>query len=292
MGGTIRVSSTVGSGSTFSFTAPFAPAADGGDIDALKEDDGAPGEPALARPLTILLVDDSEDNRLLIQSFLKTMPFKIDTAQNGRVAVEMFMESRYDIVLMDIQMPLMDGHEATRQMRQWERSRGQAATPVLALTAYALEEEIRKSYEAGCSGHLTKPVSKSALLEAIGTHTRDVPRHSGTQAPRAQNTAGAAENETTAVKVDKDLEDLIPGYLEKRLVDVSSIRDAAGSGNFEAIRVLGHTMKGSGGGYGFDRITEIGRQIEDAAKQGDKDECLRRADELASYLTHLTITYE
>jgi DNA-binding NarL/FixJ family response regulator len=165
----------------------------------------------------------------------------------------MFTASAYDIVLMDIQMPVMDGYEATRQIRQWELSRGRMATPVLALTAYALEEEIRKSYEAGCVGHLTKPVSKSALIEAIRRHVKDIPVAEGTFA------AGEAGNETSAttvVKIDRDLEDLIPGYLEKRLADVTSIREAAGKNDFEMIRVLGHTMKGSGGGYGFDRITE------------------------------------
>jgi PAS domain S-box-containing protein len=290
MGGRIWVTSTVGTGSTFCFTTLLAPAADYADTSAPKEDTlAAPGVIPETRSLAILLVDDSEDNRLLIQSFLKNTPFKVDAARDGREAVDMFTASAYDIVLMDIQMPVMDGYEATRQIRQWELSRGRRATPILALTAYALEEEIRKSYEAGCVGHLTKPVSKSALIEAIKAHAKDIPAVEETVA------AGRANDETplaTVVKIDRDLADLIPGYLEKRHADVASIREAAGKNDFEMIRVLGHTMKGSGGGYGFDRITEIGRELEEAAKTGDKEKCLQHANELADYLAHLTIAYQ
>jgi CheY-like chemotaxis protein len=103
------------------------------------------------------------------------MPFSVQIAENGSAAVEMFKDSAYDIVLMDIQMPVMDGFEATRQIRSWERSKGFAATPVVALTAYALDDEIRKCHEAGCNGHLTKPISKSALVEAIMGYTGDRP---------------------------------------------------------------------------------------------------------------------
>ncbi len=290
MGGRIWVTSTVGAGSTFFFTASLAPAADDGTTRSpAGQAPAAPETSPETRPLAILLVDDSEDNRLLIQSFLKNTPFKVDAARDGREAVGMFTTSAYDIVLMDIQMPVMDGYEATRQIRRWERSQGRGATPVLALTAYALEEEMRKSYEAGCTGHLTKPVSKSALIEAIRAHTRNIPAAEETFAARE---AAHEPSAKTVVKIDRDLEDLIPGYLEKRLMDVTSIREAAGKNDLETIRILGHTMKGSGGGYGFDRITEIGRQLEEAAKTGNSEKCLQHANELADYLTHLTITYQ
>jgi HPt (histidine-containing phosphotransfer) domain-containing protein len=96
---------------------------------------------------------------------------------------------------------------------------------------------------------------------------------------------------TTVVRIDRDLEDLIPGYLEKRFADVASIREAAGKNDLETVRVLGHTMKGSGGGYGFDRITEIGRQLEEAAKTGDKEAIITGAAELERFLTTIHIEY-
>jgi len=94
------------------------------------------------------------------------------------------------------------------------------------------------------------------------------------------------------VKIDRDLEDLIPDYLERRRRDITSIREAVEKNDIETIRILGHTMKGSGGGYGFDRITEIGRDIEEAAKAGNKEKILAQANELKQFLTHLEITYE
>lgn len=94
------------------------------------------------------------------------------------------------------------------------------------------------------------------------------------------------------VRIDRDLEDLIPGYLENRRKDMESIRQALKKEDLEAIRVIGHTMKGSGGGYGFDRITDIGRTLEEAARSGDKSAILRQTLELSEYLDHIDIIYE
>ncbi|HOW55128.1 MAG TPA: Hpt domain-containing protein [Syntrophorhabdaceae bacterium] len=94
------------------------------------------------------------------------------------------------------------------------------------------------------------------------------------------------------VRIDRELEDLIPGYLENRRKDTESIRQALKKEDLEAIRVIGHTMKGSGGGYGFDRITDIGRTLEEAARSGDKSVILRQTLELSEYLDHIDIIYE
>jgi CheY-like chemotaxis protein len=123
------------------------------------------------RHLRLLLVDDSWENRMLIQAYLQEEPYQIDVAENGQISVEMFTTGRYDLVLMDIQMPVMDGLSATRAIRDWEGQNGFGPTPILAVTAHALKEDELKSRNAGCDAHLTKPIKKADLLAAIRAHT-------------------------------------------------------------------------------------------------------------------------
>ena len=125
------------------------------------------------RALQILLVEDNADNRLLIQAFLKKTPYQLDTAENGKIAVEKFKSGKYHLVLMDMQMPVMDGYTATRKIREWEEEQGVKPTPVLALTAHVIKEEQQKSLDAGCTAHLIKPIKKARLLEAIYEYTRE-----------------------------------------------------------------------------------------------------------------------
>lgn len=100
------------------------------------------------------------------------------------------------------------------------------------------------------------------------------------------------EEDEIVVHVDIDLEDLIPGYIGNRNKDIDEIHAALERGDFEAIRVLGHGMKGSGGGYGFDRITEIGKIIEQASKEGGVEEIKNQLDNLSHYLASIRIIYD
>ncbi|MBF0309423.1 MAG: response regulator [Magnetococcales bacterium] len=126
----------------------------------------------LLRPKQVLLVDDSEDNRLLIQTYLKDTPCTLHVAEDGAAALEKMRDTPLDLVLMDVQMPVMDGYTATRIWRRLEQERGLARLPILALTAYALTEDIAHSMESGCDAHLAKPIKKKALLEAIARYAR------------------------------------------------------------------------------------------------------------------------
>jgi len=94
------------------------------------------------------------------------------------------------------------------------------------------------------------------------------------------------------VRIDPDLADLIPGFLEGRRRDVTAILEALEKNDSETIRILGHDMKGAGGGYGFDAITDLGRSIEEAAKNGDGEEIKRKTAELSVYLDSLDVIYE
>jgi PAS domain S-box-containing protein len=123
--------------------------------------------PILDRPLRILFADDSSDNRLLVRAFLKKTPYQLDEVENGQQAIESFMRGNYDVVLMDIQMPEVDGYAATCAIREWERAHDRAPTPIIALTASVFSEAVRLTRAAGCNAHVNKPVSKFALLRAI-----------------------------------------------------------------------------------------------------------------------------
>jgi len=223
-----------------------------------------------ARGLRILLAEDSLDNVLLIQSYLKPSGYSVDLAGNGEVALQMCISGTYDVVLMDVQMPVMDGYSATRRIRQWEGENRARPVPILALTAHALPEEVQKSLDAGCTAHLTKPIRKATLLHAIEEHTMGRVR----------------------VRVNSSLAELVPRFLENRRRDVEAIAAALKHADYENVRILGHNMKGTGAGYGLNRITEIGASLEQAAGRREPEEIRARAAELARYLDGLHVEYE
>ncbi|OSM00396.1 putative multi-sensor hybrid histidine kinase [Magnetofaba australis IT-1] len=126
------------------------------------------------QPLRILLAEDSDDNAMLIKLFLSKEGYKIERARNGREAVALYQEIHPDLILMDLQMPVMDGLEAIRTIRQKEcetpadaDQKISSATPILALTAHAMNEDRIRCEKAGCDGYLTKPIRKQDLLKAI-----------------------------------------------------------------------------------------------------------------------------
>ncbi len=125
------------------------------------------GDESAAAPCRILLADDSIDNRLLIRAYLGKTGYRLDEAENGQVAVDKLLSGLYDLVLMDIQMPVMDGFSAVRRIRQWERENSGRHTPIIALTASTFDETVRKAIEAGCDSHLGKPLKRSTLLRVI-----------------------------------------------------------------------------------------------------------------------------
>ncbi len=118
-------------------------------------------------PLRILLVEDTEDNVLLIKAYLKKTPYELDVAENGKIAVDKFKEGDYDLVFMDMQMPVMDGFTAMEKIRKWEKKERRGKTAIVALTAYAMKEEMNRTLKVGCDAHLSKPVKKKELIEMI-----------------------------------------------------------------------------------------------------------------------------
>ena len=241
-----------------------------------------PGPPAAgaappsAAPLRILLADDSQDNRVLVRSFLRE--HRLDEAEDGAAALEMFTtRGGYDLVLMDVQMPVLDGLAATAAMRAWERERAARPTPILAFTAHGLPEEIQRSLDAGCNDHLTKPVRKATLIRAVERHARPQP-------------AGAPEG-AIRVALDESLRDLAPGYLDNRRGDLARLATALAAGDWETLRVVGHNIKGTGAGYGFEAISRMGADLEAAAKGRDAARTTACVDDLTRFLAAVVLEF-
>lgn len=128
--------------------------------------------------LSILIVDDITDNRLLIKAYLKNTAHQIFEASNGLEALEMAQAQHFDIILMDMQMPIMDGFTATQKIREWEAKTHHPVTAIWALTAYALKNEIDRSLAAGCNLHLIKPLRKAVLMDHLQKLSEEVRTHS------------------------------------------------------------------------------------------------------------------
>ncbi|KPA19592.1 multi-sensor hybrid histidine kinase [Candidatus Magnetomorum sp. HK-1] len=118
-------------------------------------------------PLRILLVDDMESSRKVVELYLKAIPVNIDIAENGRLALELFKSTKYDLILMDMRMPELNGYEATKEIRKLEQQQGIKQTPIIALTASVTSDEIQSCIDAGCYEVLTKPLRKAKLFEVL-----------------------------------------------------------------------------------------------------------------------------
>jgi signal transduction histidine kinase/ActR/RegA family two-component response regulator len=167
MGGEITVTSEVDKGSTFVFTVHLEAASSYGEPVSTPE---ANESPRLRRQLRLLVADDVAVNRVLIRALLQHLPYQIDEVESGSQAIEKVIASRYDAVLMDMQMPAQDGYEATSAIRTWEREHGINHVPIIALTASALENDVERARKAGCDAHLSKPFRREDLLRALDYH--------------------------------------------------------------------------------------------------------------------------
>ena len=277
MGGCIRVESGVGKGSVFSFTVPLEIRAGPARRAILPVGTGP--EPALPA-LQILLVEDSPDNRTITVAYLKDTPYRVEIAENGAIAYTKFTAGHFDLVLMDRQMPVMDGLTATRAIREWERANQRLPTPIVALTASALKGDREQCMAAGCTAYLTKPIKQEVLLQAIREHSL---------VAAASSKAEASRKDAILVHVNPKIADLIPEFLQNRRRDVIAMLGALERGDFATVESLGHGMKGAGGSWGFQAITDIGAALEQAADSADSDASRKWVGELSRYLDRVEI---
>ena len=206
-----------------------------------------------------------------------------------------FATGHYNVILMDIEMPVMDGYEAIAEIRRLEQSDHRRTTPIIALTASAQDEAVRRSLQMGCDAHVIKPVKRSTLLEAIRDAVEPAPQAASSAAEAGGDGAGGGAGTVSAqpivVQIDQDLSDLVPGFLSRKREDARAVLAAVEHGDAEAIARLGHKMKGEGGSYGLDAVTDLGRELEQAGKDRDFHAARRLGRDLTNFLERLEIVY-
>lgn len=220
----------------------------------------------------VLVADDNPDNRALIEAYLKGTNFIPTLVENGALAAEIFKNKKFDIVLMDIQMPVMDGIKATEHIRQFEKQNQLHRTPILALSAYALKEEKDKSIAAGCDAHLTKPIKKVDLLSHMMKFLQ-------------------IENDfkDLVAKIDPEIKDLSINYLNQRKAEIAILKDFLKNKDFKNLNIIGHRMRGVAESYGFPELTLHGEVLEQAAKSEDITTINQAITDIEYYLTHVKI---
>lgn len=170
MGGEVRADSEVGIGSTFSVVLPLnqgtAPRQEKPMMEKINAEMVYKAISELPSK-SVLVVDDTEENRDLIQVFLSGYPIQLDYATNGQEAIEQCRHKQYDLILMDMQMPVLDGYEATRKVRELEKYLNRTPTKIVALSACAFQNEREQSLQAGCDQYLVKPIRKPDLVGAV-----------------------------------------------------------------------------------------------------------------------------
>jgi len=168
MGSRIDVFSELGRGSTFSFTLAFEP--DDSSSRPAPIDSAMGGLDGVSAMLgTVLVVEDNEVNRMIATQTLESLGLDVLEASDGLEALDLLEHRVVDLILMDCQMPVMDGYEATEAIRRREAERGRARVPILALTADAFDDDADRSRQAGMDAHLAKPYTREQLRDLINS---------------------------------------------------------------------------------------------------------------------------
>ncbi len=276
MGGRIWVESSSGHGSCFSFEIPIALAAQDGETET------SPSE-AIQSDARILAVEDNLVNQRLILAYLDRIGVSAEVAENGSEAVERANQSYFDLILMDIAMPVLDGISATEAIR---RSNGPCSdVPILALTANAMQEDVERCLEAGMNGHVAKPIDPVRLAqvlrrwlpakivreETFSTVETHVDSALLDEAALADLVRGAGAAVASELVVD------FLGDLQDRIGDLVEATDQL---DRDALTKSGHAIRGAAALFGANEIRELAQQIESEAQQLSRGETYRLVSEM------------
>ena len=333
MGGEIGVKSKPGVGTTFWFTACFALPPDQPESEcpgelihqsqlldsitnitmtgragkAYSDAETKPSSQALPKSHhLILLVEDNPVNQEITLLMLESLGLSCHLAHNGIEAVELVQQNYYDLIFMDIQMPKMDGIEATRTIRQWEtRHEEQTATPVIALTANAMEQDKIDCLDAGMEGLLSKPFTKDQLRQTLERWLPDPPiTHAHTEPmtnkPQVEEISsdGALHIETIEMLKALDpsnktfLKELIEAYTSSAISHLSEAQIAITKSDAKSLREAAHALKSSSGNLGALQFADLCDELETTAQSGDIESSKPLLDKVMDEYQRVTAAFE
>ncbi len=276
MGGRIWVESEPGMGSEFHFTALLAGASD----DAPRTTVPAPSKP---EPIDfsgrrILLAEDNGLARMSTRFLLEQAGHRVSAAANGREALEALAHGDFDLVIMDIQMPEMDGLEATRRIRSGQSRCCDPSIPIIALTAHAVKGYRERFLDAGMDHYVAKPVEMDALLEAIEAVAGGGRRTLATDTPAE---SGDFELESLAVLDVKTLttryarellQEMIALFLDDSAAKMDELRRGLSQSDLETVRDAAHSLVSTAGSLKALRVSRCARKLQEAAIENDWDQ--------------------
>jgi CheY-like chemotaxis protein len=223
---------------------------------------------------SVLVVDDDEYNIVVLKSLLPSPPLSVRTAVNGRVALELARQERPDVVFMDLEMPVMGGLDAARQIRALQRERGQKPSVIAAFSAHDDEATRRQCLEEGFDMYLAKPSSREEVFAVLSGHD-----------PAAAAQAAAPAGADGTILVEPGLMALMPEFLSSRRQIADELAAAVADGQRDRIRLAAHKLAGSLAMYGFRAASSASRDLEEAAETEDfpalQARCARITDMLA-----------
>jgi PAS domain S-box-containing protein len=252
MGGSINVVSQLGEGSSFSFEVTFPLAESSAEQPAIQKVADTSTNVALSG--SVLLAEDNEVNQQVASLFLQRLGFDVTVANNGQEAIDALQAKEFDVVLMDCQMPVLDGYEATRKIRKMEGPN--ANIPIVAVTASAMPEERKRCFDAGMNDFISKPIFPGTLNEAL---------------KRAMNNRNADRGYTESLHaaMGGSMSRLIDVYAESAELQLETIARSLKTGDVDTAVRAAHTLKGGSSAVAADRMTDYARRIESALREQD-----------------------